>query len=370
MDFRYPEVAAHGGRIEYRGPIPVLHTSGDPESIGRQIGELALKPAARLLDYPYEYIKSQIPLPLLPKLIWLLLRRKCRQLYAQIPDVERREIEAISATGLDRSRLIAANTLFDMSNMGFRPLFGCSSFLVPPASSATGGTLHGRNLDFFDIGYLHAFSLAIVHRPTASAFGLVHLGFPGAVGCFSGMNQYGLAIARHEVVGPRKMRTYDHLGTPFGISLRRVLETCRTTEEAVRLLGETRHTTLSIVGLSDPHSIRIAELSPQGTYIREPSGGIDCFANHYAHPNIANPAQTNVFSTLDRQTAMQLKADTNRAGIAEVWAALHAANQGDLTLQSMIFEPAKMRIHAAFGHGPTTAISPTILDVEALLKSG
>ena len=48
--------------------------------------------------------------------------------------------------------------------------------------------------------------------------------------------------------------------------------------------------------------------------------------------------------------------------------ALHAANMGELTLQSMLFEPARKRIHAAFGRGPTSAISPTALDVETLLS--
>ena len=59
MTFRYPEATAHGGRLEYHGPIPVLTVEGGSTEIGRQAGELALKPRLRLLDYQLDYIRSR-----------------------------------------------------------------------------------------------------------------------------------------------------------------------------------------------------------------------------------------------------------------------------------------------------------------------
>lgn len=367
MEFRYPEASSHGGRLEYHGPIPVLHTSGTPEQVGTQIGELALKPAVRLLEYPYDYIRSMVGIPLLPRLIWFLIRRKCGQFYPTLPETERREIEAIAATGLDRSRLVAANTLFDMSNMGYRPLFGCSSFLVSANRSATGGVLFGRNLDFFDLGYLHAYSLAMVHR-TAGKFGFVSLGFPGAVGCFSGMNEHGLSIARHEVVAPRKMQGFEIEGTSFAIVIRKALEECRTVAEAVAVFKATRHATLSIVGIADARDTAVLELSPAGTFVRDAVEGFNCFTNHYKHEAIRNPEQPNKDATLDREASLRERMDVPKADVKHVWDAIHSANAGELTLQSMVFEPAAKRIHAAFGKGPTTAIEPSILDVGELLK--
>ena len=92
--FRYPEATAHGGRLKYHGPIPVLVVEGDSAAIGRQLGELAMKPSIRLLDYPLDYIRSQVRTPLLPRLLWVLLKRKCRDLYCNIPEGYRAEIEA------------------------------------------------------------------------------------------------------------------------------------------------------------------------------------------------------------------------------------------------------------------------------------
>jgi isopenicillin-N N-acyltransferase like protein len=215
--FRYPEAAAHGGRLEYHGPIPILTVGGTPEQIGRQVGELALRPAARLLGYPLDYLRSQVRVPLLPRLLWALLRRKCRRLYANVSATYRAEVEGVAAVCPDSGRLVPANTLFDMSHMGLRSLLGCSSLVVPPHRSATGGTLLGRNLDFFPLGYLHEFSLVAAYRPFAGRLGFASLGFPGLVGCFSGMNEAGLWLVRHEVLAPSVRRTFD----PSGVRSRR-----------------------------------------------------------------------------------------------------------------------------------------------------
>src|SRR5262245_36058151 len=228
MTVRSPEATAHGGRLEYQGPIPVLTVEGEPGAIGRQVGELALRPALRLLDYPLDYIRSQVRVPLLPRLLWALLKRKCRGRYANIPAAYRAEVEACAAACPDRGRLVLANTLFDMNHMGLHTLFGCSSFIVPPHRSATGGMLFGRNLDFYPLGYLHEFSLVTVYRPAPGRLGFASLGFPGLVGCFSGMNAAGLSLARHEVLGPKVRRTFDPTGVPFAVALREVVETSQT----------------------------------------------------------------------------------------------------------------------------------------------
>src|SRR5215475_4944729 len=109
MSFRYPEATAHGGRLEYYGPVPVLTVTGTPADVGRQVGALALRPAARLLDYPLDYLRSQVRVPFLPRLLWALLRRKCRGLYANIPAAYRAEVEACAAACPDRGRLVPAN---------------------------------------------------------------------------------------------------------------------------------------------------------------------------------------------------------------------------------------------------------------------
>jgi len=367
--FRYPEATAQGGRLEYHGPIPVLTVGGTPEQVGRQVGELALRPAARLLDYPLDYLRSQVRVPLLPNLLWALLRRKCCRLYANVSSAFRAEVEGVAAACPDRGRLVPANTLFDMSHVGFRALFGCSSLVVPPHRSAAGGALVGRNLDFFALGYLHAFSLVTVYRRAAGRLGFVSLGFPGVVGCFSGMNEAGLCLARHEVLAPRVRRAFDPSGVPFAAALRGVMETCQTVAEATAHLTRVRHATVNIVVLADPDSAHIVELTPDGVFNREirdePSG---C-SNHFLHPALAAPAQANQYHTVDRLVA--LRDFVSRAGrtlaMADVWSSLGLVHQGEMTIQSMVFDPLRRSIHVGFGPGPATARPPTCLELPRLL---
>jgi hypothetical protein len=370
MSFRYPEATAHGGRLEYHGPIPVLTVAGGPAEVGRQVGELALRPAMRLLDYPLDYLRSQVRVPLLPQLFWALLQRKCRGLYANIPAAYRAEAAACAAVCPDGGRLVAVNTLFDMSHMGLRPLFGCSSIVVPPRRSATGGLLFGRNLDFYPLGYLHDFSLVTVYRPEPGRLGFASVGFPGLVGCFSGMNAAGLSLARHEVLAPKVRRAFDPTGVPFAVALRGVLETCRAVAEATDRLGRIKHATVNIVVLADPDSALVLELTPDGVFAREPDGDLIGCSNHFRHPAIANANQPNAYGTLDRHATLQrvgYDAPPVRLGRDDVWAALGRVHQGELTLQSMVFEPAARAVHIAFGVGPTTARRPTTLELGPLL---
>src|SRR5258708_7756375 len=116
--FRYPEGHFEGGRLEYYDGIPVLQVAGAPDAVGRQVAELAMRHASRLLDYPLDFVRSQVRVPLLPNLLMRLLRRKCRRLFDNIPPRYRDELEAMSACGIDRTRLLEANTLFDLSGMG------------------------------------------------------------------------------------------------------------------------------------------------------------------------------------------------------------------------------------------------------------
>jgi isopenicillin-N N-acyltransferase like protein len=364
--FRFPERTADGGRLFYRESIPVLVTAGDPAAVGRQVGELALRPAARLLDYPLDYLRSQIRVPLLPRLLWALLRRPCRRLFQNIPPEYRAEVEA--AGGPDRDRLIAGNTLFDMAHMGLRPLFGCSSIVARPGRSATGAVLFGRNLDFFPLGYLHEFSLVTVYRPGPERIGFASVGFPGIVGCFSGMNAAGLCLARHEVLAPKVRRTFDPAGVPFACALRAVMETCRTVDEAVERLTRTRHVTVNIVVLADLTTARIAELTPDGVFVQPIEDGVIGCANHLLHPATRDPAQANLFGTVDRQAAVdRFAAQAGPAvGVGDIWAALGRVNQGELTIQTMVFEPAARAIHVAFGPGPTTALPPVRIELGGL----
>ena len=358
----YTPTTSGGGQLSFVGGIPVLCVGGSPEAIGNQVAELALRPAARLMNYPTDYLRSQIPVPLLPRLIWSLVSRPCRKLYRNFPERYRAELEAMANCGFDLQRLIAANTLFDMAQMGFRPMFGCSSWVARPEQTGTGGLLFGRNLDFFPLGYLHDFSLITVYAPSAEAHGFASIGFPGTVGCFSGMNQFGLCLARHEVFTPLVKTTYNPKGVPFAVCFRDILETCRTVDEAIRLVERTPHVTVSNLVVCDPDGGALVELAPEGVKSRPISAEMHSCTNHFSHPDWQNPRQANAYHTQERLTRLEA-APVVGVGVEDVQRVLDDVNQGDLTIQTMVFDPSAVAVHVAFGSGPTTQRPLTRIDL-------
>jgi predicted choloylglycine hydrolase len=366
-DFFFPERDARGGRLRYHDGVPVLEVDGDAAQVGRQIGELAVRPAAKLLDYPLDLLRDKFRIPGLARVLWGLLKRPSRRLFSNLPDQYRDEIDVVIACGFDRDRMIAANTLFDFSHAGLKSLFGCSSLVVPPRDSATGTMLLGRNLDFFDLGYLHRYSLVTVRRPGSGRLGYLDLGFPGSVGCFSGMNEAGLAVVRHAVLSPKIPLTFDINGVPFAATLRLVMETCRNVPGAVDLLKRTRHASPGIVVMADPSTAVITETTPGGVRVRNASAGVTGCTNHYLDPTLADPNQPNEFRTLDRLATLS-KSSADPRDVVGVWAALHAVHQDAMTIQTMVFEPARRALHVAFGPGPTTARMPLSMTFSTLFE--
>ncbi len=268
----------------------------------------------------------------------------------------------MAGRGFDRRRLIAANTLFDMAQMGFRPMFGCSSWVARPEQTRAGGLLFGRNLDFFPLGYLHEYSLVTVYAMSATTLGFASIGFPGAVGCFSGINQAGLCLARHEVFTPTVMTTYNPEGIPFAICFRTVLETCRTVAEAIKVIEETPHVTVNNLVLCDPSGGAMVEIAPEGVKSRPITAEVHSCTNHFSHPEWQNPRQANAFQTEDRLTRLNA-APAVGVSVDDVRRVLDDVNQGDLTIQTMVFEPSAVAIHVAFGPGPTTRLPLTRIDL-------
>ena len=60
--FRYPEGRYGNGELRYINEVPVLIVRGSRREIGEQIGNLALKPAARVVDLARAYPLKSIAL--------------------------------------------------------------------------------------------------------------------------------------------------------------------------------------------------------------------------------------------------------------------------------------------------------------------
>jgi hypothetical protein len=279
-------------------------------------------------------------------------------------------LEALAGVGFDRDRMILGNTFYDLKNITLRQVLGCSSLVVPAARSATGGPLFGRNVDFFDLGYLHEYSLVTIRPRTATAMAYVSLGFPGMVGCFSGMNEAGLALASHEVFGVPGPRRYNSHGVPFTLAYRRVLEECARAADVAGFLRGMERTTSTLLVLCDPAGGRALEVTPDRVVEFPQTGDAIACTNHYRSRELARRHPPRKYRTGERLDMLTgLAAGLGTFSLPDLTAALHAVHQDDLTIQTMIFEPAALAIHVAFGPPPSTARPPVRIDLKPLWES-
>ncbi|HVK13523.1 MAG TPA: C45 family peptidase, partial [Gemmataceae bacterium] len=339
--FRFPP-ARHGrGELADRAGVPVLRVGGTPAEVGEQLGVLSVRPAARLLDFPEDLLRHTFKSRLLARLLARRATTLGGRLLAQFPDAARRELDGMAAAGLDRGRLVLGNTLYDLKNISLPQVLGCSSLVVPAARSATGGPLFGRNVDFFDRGYLHEYSLVTVRPRTAAALAYATVGFPGLLGCFSGMNEAGLALASHEVFGLPRGRRYNPRGVPFTLAYRRVLEECTRTADVADLLRGMERTTSTLLVLCDRDGGRVLEVTPDHVLGYETDATAITCTNHYRTPELARRRPPKKFRTGERLATLAGRAAGDHSfGLADLTAALHAVHQGPLTVQTMVFEPA------------------------------
>ena len=252
----------------------------------------------------------------------------------------------VKASGADRNLVVLGNTAFDLEQL----LLGCSGLIVSPDRSATGGTLYGRNCDFPFTDMIEEYSLVIVYRPTGrKAFAMVT--FPGVLASNCGMNEDGLTLgantARKSADGAP---SFNPAGLPYSVAAREVMETCGSVDNFDRWIrGHSRHRPRASPGLrpeatrrlrTDDHTPRSAQAGGRPGLLHE-----SLPACPMAFPNPKCP----------RYETLATSRNIKQLGVADVARLLHAVNQGSHTIQTMVFEPAKLVLHLNIGSGPTSA---------------
>jgi predicted choloylglycine hydrolase len=356
--FRFPE-AKHGkGELKYEKGIPVLRVQGSPEDIGEQVAVLAVKPAKRVLDYPRQLLARWDMESMLPLLSWV-----GQSMLPHFPPEHHQELEAIVKTGVERNPVVIGNTMFDLKQM-----FACSALVVGPERSATKEVLVGRNLDFPSLGFIQEYSLVTVyHSPGKHAF--VSIGFPGVVGCLSGMNDAGLCLGVLEVAYVKEgEKKFDASGTPFALCYRRLLEECSTVEEAEKLLRSMKRITLTNLVIADKKRGVVFEITPNSLAVREPTDGLCSCTNHFCTDQLRPDDQPDIFWTHERFAVLERARNLPKVDVEDIHKSLHDVSVRNHTLQTMVFEPAQLRLHLAIGACPASAKELTTLDLAPFFK--
>jgi len=351
--FRYPQAKAGKGELKYVENVPVLTVQGTSDEIGGQLGELGLKPISELFNQVDAFLKSvhrEASFPILAKMGGLMA--------LQFPKEHLAELDAAAkSSGLPRDRLVLANVITDLMKIG-----GCSTLVVEPELSATGGPLFGRNLDWPPFANLAEATLVIVCRPDGKhAFASVT--FPGVVGCLSGMNDTGLSLAMLVVNRTNdKSARFNPLGVPNVLVFRRILEECSTVDEAEKLLRSVRPTTMFNLAVCDTAKGVVFEVTTKTVALRSAEQGMCACTNHFRTDDLAVDTSCGRYATLDKFRGQK------NVGVSDVARQLDAVNQGSRTLQSMIFEPKARKLHLAFGPGPASRLPLTPIELAPLMK--
>jgi hypothetical protein len=126
-------------------------------------------------------------------------------------------------------------------------------------------------------------------------------------------------------------------------------------------------TTITNLAVADRAGVAVFEVTPRRVMVRPARQGACVCTNHFCSAALEPYLPLNVYKTFDRFAVLRLAArGAGRLGVADLHAALHAARNHRETLQTMVFEPAALRIHLGLGRVPATAGELRTLDLTPL----
>jgi isopenicillin-N N-acyltransferase-like protein len=264
--------------------FPIIDVVGSGHERGRQYGLAARVQVGRsLANYAQLFEACGIP--------WTDLRRRSRaydELISAFDAGLHDELRGIAAgAGCEIDDILALNSRTELLPLTFFEPQGsvlretteygeCSSLAVPPASSASGGTLLAQNWDWLG-SQREALVVVRARRPDGSAFvTLTEAGMLAKIGC----NDRGFGICLNVL---RSLDDGAVPGVPVHVLLRALLD-CESVAHALTRIRGLRFAASSNVLCADAGGRQASiEVSPGGFEVLE-SDGVLCHTNHFLAP--------------------------------------------------------------------------------------
>jgi hypothetical protein len=313
--------------------VPVVNLSGSPAEIGTVHGQRFAPAIHAMYDgfifsrlTPYQLVQARL---------------LAAEFEVHMLPEHRAELEALgAATGINSYDIVLGQCYLDLL-----PQIGCSTITLPPSASPDGVARFGRNLDFESRGLLDKNSTLFIYKPTGK-YQFASVGWPGVIGVLSGMNETGLCLASMEV--PRGPRAPDAM--PYTLLYRTILEECRTTDDAIALLQRTPRQTANNLMLMDAAGNRaVVEIRPESISVRRGEDSAALIStNHQRDQDQDTPGLCWRYDSLHAAAARQF-GQLDARSIEGMLSQVVQGNTGDMTVQSMVFEPAKRVIYLAVG---------------------
>ncbi len=336
-----PLVIAYTVDLTIPTPVPspptVIELRGDPTALGKSQGE-QLGDAIRSVIHDYFGRAFDLSTTKGRKTYRLALG-VARDFEPYLRPEHREEAYALAASlGVEPGVVMLGQCFPDLNASG-----SCSTAALPPEASPDGIARFGRNLDYTAFGILDQRALLLAYHPTNRYAFVSVTPAPGLIGVLSGMNEHGLCLAVMEV--PRPFRLPHAM--PYILLYRSLLENCKTVDEAVALLRKTRRQSANNLMLMDASGDRaVAEITPSRVKVRRaPKTAALISTNHQRGGDLDSPGRCARFDFLHDDSRRQF----GRISESVVETMLAGAAQGNMTFQSMVFEPAHRVLYLAVG---------------------
>ncbi len=292
------------------GGVILCRLEGSPEQIGAAHVALLYEKMIDVEGVVWGLLDDFVPSPLWQRVLLDVAPLRYRKLDGELTDARRREIAAM-ARDLDPDpfrhrietyrRLVYLNALYDISlSFESSPLIGCTSFVTP----YQGGAVLTRAFDFEAHDIFDEMKVVfLVREKDATPFASV--AWPGFVGVVSGMNADGLAVVVH---GARAGKSSTR-GEPVAHTLRRLLSTASTVDEAHQLLERTDCLVSHLIVATDRSGSAAAFERVPGELVHRRSLEVpSAVTNHLEGPKSADPKNQRIVETTSSM-ARRLRAD-------------------------------------------------------------
>jgi hypothetical protein len=231
-------------RAEDLDGMPVLYLAGSHYQMGYQHGTLAGPRIHAFRRDAYAYMTDLIrqamkwPAWLAGLLSRPLLFWQASAYWETMPPELLEEARGVAdGAGVHPLEVVLVTAIWEMYLVG-----GCSEFVVTGGMTPDGSLTHGYNYDLMapEHALINPHLAMIFYRPSGG-IGFSTLNTVGSIGVNAGMSDAGLSVAWDNTYtrDPAILEGVELPVVPFIVTLRRVLETCRSVEEGLRLVVDT-----------------------------------------------------------------------------------------------------------------------------------
>lgn len=330
--------------------VRVIHLTGTPEEMGKQMGEMCGDSLRHLIEANLKKLPAIAKDP-------DAAVAAARRFAAGIPEEQLRELRATAeAAGVAEEWLLVAATVIEI----YEDAKACAAVAAWGSATFGGETIVGRNLDWFDLGALHEHGVVVVRHPDEGR-AFISCGYPGLPGVLTGMNSDGVFTA--DLVQYNKAKAAPRAdGIPVMSLQRLVLERCATAEQAAALIEHASRTVAQNYIVADAMRALFVESDAENARLRAPVNDTLAGTN-WAGEERGKARGDMRFGNLCR--ALDQRSGT--VGVSEIEAALSAASLGQLSVMSVVARPASRSLRVSTGTIPACKGPFIQLDGAALL---